>query len=51
MQVLGKIRDFLNLGGKKREIVNSKLKNLAKTKAPTKKINETKDFDCFLASL
>ena len=27
---------------KKEEIVNFKLKNLAKTKAPTKKINESK---------
>ena len=41
MLVLGKIRDFLNLE-KRRNIVNSKSKKSAKTRAPTKKINETK---------
>ena len=42
MQIFGKIRDFSNLRGKKQEIVNFKLKTSAKTKAPTKKNNETK---------
>ena len=40
MQVLGKIRNFLNLE-KKGEIINFKSKILAKTKAPTRKMNET----------
>ena len=50
MLVLAKIRNFPNLE-KKLDIVNFELKNSAKTKASTNKMNETKIRANFLSTV